>query len=596
MGAAWIDGYVIDGYVVALLVPLAGAILVSGIDDLLIDAAWLWAWLKELFRPAASLFPPGPRQLEAAPRRLIAIFVPLWHEDAVIARMLEHNLASIRYAELHIFVGCYPNDVATQEAVRSVARRFSNVHLAVCPHDGPTSKADCLNWVYQHMLLSEEEAGIRFEIVVTHDAEDLIHPEELRWINYYAARYDFVQTPVLPLRTSPFEVTHGVYIDEFAEYHTRDMTVRAALGGFVPSCGVGTGYRRKALERLAETSSNHVFEPEALTEDYDNGLRLKRLGCTQAFVPIAPHGASDFVATREFFPRNFRAAPRQRTRWVMGISLQSWQKFGWRGSPAEIYWLWRDRKGLLANPLSMVANFVFLYGLATNIWSRAPVEAMRLAEITYSLLALRTAVRMACVARIYGPWLALGVPVRAVYANVLNSAATVEAIRRFTWARLHGRPLKWLKTEHAYPSRSVLLSHKRPLGEILTGGGYVSTGVLNLALKSCPPGTRLGEHLVRNGKLAMRDLYDALSFQQGLPLAQVEARTVRPQTARSLPEALLRRWQLIPFRAADGALFLASPEPPTAELTTALSQFTKLEPRFHLLPPAEFETLTAALL
>lgn len=587
---------VFDRSVLALLLPLAAAILLSGIDDLLIDLAWLWAWMKSLFRPAASLFPPGPRQLENAPRRLIAIFVPLWHEDAVIARMLEHNLSTIRYAEFHIFAGCYPNDSATKEAVAGVSRRFTNVHLAVCPHDGPTSKADCLNWVYQHLLLHEEQNGVRFEVIVTHDAEDIVHPEELRWINYYAARYDFVQTPVLPLQTSAFEITHGVYIDEFAEYHTRDMTVRGALGGFVPSCGVGTGYRRHALERLAETSSNHVFEPEALTEDYDNGLRLKRLGCTQAFVPIAPHGASDFVATREFFPRNFRAALRQRTRWVMGISLQSWQKFGWRGSLPEIYWLWRDRKGLLANPLSMVANFVFLYGLATNVWDRAPAAAMQLAGITFTLLTLRTGVRMACVARIYGLPLALGVPVRAVYANVLNSAATVEAIRRFAWARLHGRPLKWLKTEHAYPSRSVLLSHKRPLGEILTSGGYVSSAVLQLALQNCPPGIRLGEHLIQTGKLSPRRLYDALSFQQGLPIAQVEPRDVRPQIARALPEFVARKWKLLPFRATGGALFLASPEPPTAELTTLLAQFTKLDLRFHLLPPQEFEALSAALL
>src|SRR5215218_5872738 len=147
----------LDHAVIALLVPLATAILISGLDDLLIDVVWIWAWLKLQLRPAASLFPPGVRQLEAAPRGMIAIFVPLWHEDAVIARMLEHNLASIRYSEFHIFAGCYPNDAKTQEAVRTVERRFPNVHLAVCPHDGPTSKADCLNWVYQHMLLYEEE-------------------------------------------------------------------------------------------------------------------------------------------------------------------------------------------------------------------------------------------------------------------------------------------------------------------------------------------------------------------------------------------------------------------------------------------------------
>ena len=50
-------------------------------------------------------------------------------------------------------------------------------------------------------LLYEERSGERFDVIVTHDAEDLIHPDELRWINFYSARYDFIQTPVLALAT-----------------------------------------------------------------------------------------------------------------------------------------------------------------------------------------------------------------------------------------------------------------------------------------------------------------------------------------------------------------------------------------------------------
>lgn len=586
----------LDNFVLALLTPLAAAILVSGLDDAFVDLAWAWIWLKSKLQPEASLFPPGPRQLEAAPTLPIAIFVPLWHEDAVIAQMLEHNLGSSRYPDYHIFAGCYPNDAATQAAVRGVADRFPNVHLAVCPHDGPTSKADCLNWVYQNMLVHEERAGVRFEIVVTHDAEDLVHPEELRWLNYYAARYDFVQTPVLALPTPFRELTHGVYIDEFAEYHTRDMHVRAALGGFVPSCGVGTGYRRSALDRLAESSSNHIFEPEALTEDYDNGLRLKRLGCQQAFVPIAPHGNADFVATREYFPQNFRAALRQRVRWVMGISLQSWQKFGWRGTPSEIYWLWRDRKGLLANPLSVVANAVCLYGIATGVWHRASDVAVQLAAFTFGLLLLRTAVRMGCVARVYGLATACGVPLRAVYANILNAAATVEAVRRFAWARLHGRPLKWLKTEHAYPHRAVLLSHKRPLGELLISGGHLTPEQITAALATKPAGLRLGEYLIESGLLTSATLYEALSFQQGLPVASIEPKSVRPEVAHALPAKVTGRWQVLPFRVAEGALFVASPEIPTQAMTDELRAFTQLDIRVHLLPAQEFQDLTAALL
>jgi adsorption protein B len=588
----------IDHLVLAILAPLAAAILISGLDDLVVDLAWGWTWLKSALRPAASLFPPGPRQLENAPRQRIAIFVPLWHEHQVIGRMLEHNLAAIRYPDYHFFAGCYPNDVETQEAVRTVAARFPQVHLTLCPHPGPTSKADCLNWIYQHLLLLEEKNGQLFDIVMIHDAEDLIHPEELRWINYYAARYDFVQTPVLALATPLRQLTHGVYCDEFAENHSRDMTVRPVLCGFVPSCGVGTGYRRDALERLARASSNRLFEPEALTEDYENGLRLFRLGCSQAFVPISKSssGGRDFVVTREFFPASWNAALRQRTRWVTGIALQGWQRFGWSGKPGEVYWLWRDRKGLIANPLSLAANLVFAYGLATAIWMRVSPGQARLAAVTMALQIFRIGVRVLCVGRIYGFVFALGVPVRAVYANVLNTAATAQAVARYTWARVRRQPLKWLKTEHAYPARGALLAQKRKLGEILVSSGLVRAAELALALEERTPGTRLGEYLVGSRRLEMEALYQALSFQQGLPLAQVEPDAVPWQVAHALPEDAIRQWQVLPFRIAERNLFVASPEPPGPETAQALRAFTSLEIRFHLVTPAEFERLANALL
>ena len=580
-----------------MLVPLAFAILVSGLDDLAIDAAWAFSWLRGILKPEARLFPPGPRQLEAAPQRTIAILVPLWHEHEVIARMLEHNLASIRYSGYQFFVGAYPNDDLTQDAVRSVAHRFPNVHLALCPHDGPTSKADCLNWIYQRLILHEEQTGERFDIIVTHDAEDLIHPEELRWINYYAARFDFIQTPVLALYTSFFALTHGVYCDEFAEYHTRDMAVRPLLGGFVPSSGVGTGYRRDALDKLARSAANKIFEPEALTEDYENGLRLFRLGCSQTFVPLVhPYGSKEFVATREFFPQQWTSAMRQRTRWVMGIALQTWERHGWKGKPGEVYWLWRDRKGLLANPLSLLANLIFVYGLATGIWHRVTPLSVELCWATFSIQCVRLAVRMACVARVYGVPFALGVPVRAVYANALNAAATFNALGRYAIARAQKRPLKWLKTDHAYPNRAALLAHKRKLGEILVGSGYLAARALKDALETQPQGVLLGEHLVRSGQLSEESLYQALSLQQGLPIGRFEAQSVPRHVARALPEHVVREWGVLPFRVREGSLFVASAKLPTPEMNASLRSFTALEIRFHLVTPTEFENLTATLL
>ncbi|HEV8147887.1 MAG TPA: glycosyl transferase family protein [Bryobacteraceae bacterium] len=593
---AWLEA--IDRAVLWCLAPLAIAMLVSGLDDLIVDIVWAGGWIRDRLFPRARVFPPGTRQVESAPRRKIAILVPLWQEHEVIGRMLEHNLAAIRYREYHFFAGAYPNDGPTQQAVRAIADRFANVHLALCPHPGPTSKADCLNWIYQHIALYEERTGEHFDLVVTHDAEDLIHPEELNWMNFYSARFDFLQTPVLALGTPITALTHGVYCDEFAEYHTRDMTVRPRMGGFVPSSGVGTCYRREALEKLAGPASNRIFEPEALTEDYENGLRLFRLGCSQGFMPIAraDHGTSrNFVATREFFPQGWASALQQRTRWVMGIALQGWERHGWRGNPGEVYWLWRDRKGLLTTPLSLAANLVFFYGISTSIWTRATPFAARLAVLTLALQVLRLIVRMACVRRVYGVWFALGVPLRAVYANLLNAAAATQAVIRYSIARALGRPLRWVKTEHAYPSRTALLAHKRMLGEILTGSGYLTPSALSAALESQPAGLRLGEHLVRTGLLNEQVVYEALSLQQGLPVCQLRARDVAMQARRALPEHVSRMWRVLPFRVENRGLCVASPELPTPEMSAALRGFTSLELRFHLMTPSDYEALKATL-
>ena len=586
----------VDAAIVAMLAPLAAALLISGLDDLVIDAAWAISWLGEKLRPAAKLWPPGPRQLDSAPRLSIAIIVPLWDEHEVIARMLEHNLASIRYTEYHIFAGAYPNDDRTQEAVRDVSDRFPNVHLALVPHDGPTSKADCLNWIFQHIVLFEEQTGQTFDVVLVHDAEDLIHPDELRWINYYAGRYDFIQTPVLALPTPLSQMTHGLYCDEFAEYHLRDMPVRPMLGGFVPSAGVGTAYRRAALEKLAAARSNRVFEPEALTEDYENGFELFRLGCSQAFIPAMRAHGPGFMATREYFPQNWTAALRQRTRWVMGIALQGWERFGWGRNPAEAYWLWRDRKGLIASPLGLAANLLFVYGAATRIWTRTTPLAAHIVITTAAIAMIRLAVRMGCTARVYGCAFALAAPIRAIYGNVLNASATVRAVYRYTLSRARGRPLVWLKTDHAFPSRAALLEHKRTLEEILVGSGSISEAALAAATATQPAQMPIGEHLLNLRLIDEDSLYQALGMQQGLPLGDPDPCEVPPAIARAIPEHAVRQWRVLPFRVAEGNLLLATPQLPSDEMNAALRQFTALEMRFHLVTPRKFESLRNALL
>ncbi|MGD0015723.1 MAG: glycosyl transferase family protein [Bryobacteraceae bacterium] len=592
----------IDRIVAACLPALAVWLVFSGLDDLFVDFLGLLSVLRR--RKGAEHDGVGGAPASEPP---IAIFLPLWHEDRVIASMLEHNLAAIRYGNYCVFAGGYPNDRPTLEAIQEVQRRFPNVRLALCPHGGPTSKADCLNWIYQRMLDYERRHGTRFVIVVVHDAEDVVDPGELSVMARYARKYGMVQVPVLPLPTPLGKLTHGVYCDEFAEYHTKDMPARGLVGAFIPSSGVGTGYARRALERLAETGGGRLFDPACLTEDYDIGLRLHRLGFAQVFVPLRFEQGRP-AATREYFPQHPGPALRQRRRWLTGNALQAWERHGWSGGPRQAYWFWRDRKGLVGNPVSAAANLILVYGVLTWLWSRYAGTAWGLGAMADSgplralfgatlLLQLhRLVVRVLCVGRIYGWVFAAGAPVRVIWANWINFLATVGAVAGYVQARLRRRPLAWLKTEHVYPSRQALAGHQRLLGELLLRAGHLDEARLRQAVAAKPAQMRLGEYLVAAGDLSEEQVYEALSLQQSIPFKPLNEARIPRWTARALPGSVARRWQIVPFEVSRGRLYVAGPELPEDEAQRELSRCTRLEVRFQYITPGNYERLVERLL
>ncbi len=562
--------------------------IVSGIDDLWIDFCYLADRLSKQ-RSSTTVPPPGdPAALEEA---LIALWIPAWREDAVIAQMIAHNVSSIRYARYHIFAGTYPNDEATLEALRQIEGQYPNLHVSLTPHDGPTSKADNLNWIYQNLCLVEERIGEQFDIVVIHDSEDLIHPEEFRWLNHYCRDFDFVQIPVLALPTPWYEFTHGIYCDEFAESQQKDLPTRNRLGGFAPSCGVGTGYRRSALAKLAESESNRLFEPDSLTEDYLNGLYMHRLGMKQIYLPVAWVKGQP-VATREYFPRKAHAAVRQRTRWVTGIALQTWQKVGWSRDWHENYWLWRDRKGLLGNPLSLLSNLLLALG-AVGIMP--PVGgALLIASAAGLLLQLvRMGWRIYFTRRVYGMPYALLVPLRIPWSNLVNTLATISALARYARARWRNEPLVWLKTEHAYPNRQALNPYARDLGEVLTDMKLISADTLAEAVSRKPVGMRLGEFLIAESLLTWDKLYQALSVLSSYPTAQIPLGDVEIPVARSLPRSLMCEARMQPVRLGEQSMVIATSEIPPDELLPMVRRFTRRDPVFVLVTPANLSALRA---
>jgi adsorption protein B len=571
----------------ALYLLLACWMIVSGLDDLWQDCCFLIGKLpRGPARRDGGLCVPPEGNLAELGEQWIALWIPAWREDEVIARMVAHNVGSIRYGRYHIFAGTYPNDDATLDVLRVLEDQYPNLHVSLTPHAGPTSKGDNMNWIYQNMCEVEERLGQRFDIVVVHDSEDLIHPEEFRWLNYYTREFDFVQIPVLALPTPWWEFTHGVYCDEFAETQQKDQPTRNRMGGFSPSCGVGTGYRREALERLAVALANRLFEPDSLTEDYLNGLRMHRLGMRQIYLPVEFVNGQP-VATREYFPQRFRAAVRQRSRWVTGIALQTWQKVGWGRSWSERYWFFRDRKGLVGNPLSLVAN-----GLVAAVMAgwRPDLSGVVLGLSAVGLLlqCVRIGFRVWFTARIYGLAYACLVPLRIPWSNLINTLATWSALRRYAVARWRREPLIWLKTEHAYPNRAALKLYRRKLGEVLVDLGMVEAGAVEEALAAKAERQRLGEHLVERGLLGWDQLYEALGVLSGYPVEEAMGR-VDARVARCLPRGLMAEGSLLPLRREGEVLLIATSEVPSEHVLAEVRRFVKGESQFVLVPPGVLE-------
>ena len=221
-------------------VVLALIILISSADDFFID---IYYWVREAYRALVvrRRYPPlGLKALQGPKEKWLAIMIPAWEEHKVIGAMVEHFLSSMEYTRYMVFIGTYQNDSATTRVVEELARRYQQVFRVNVPLNGPTSKADCLNWMIQAILLKEQEKGGKFAGIVMHDCEDVVHPLELKLYNFLLPRKDFIQLPVLSLERDWKQWVACTYMDDFAEFHQKDMIVRESLTGFVPGAGVSS--------------------------------------------------------------------------------------------------------------------------------------------------------------------------------------------------------------------------------------------------------------------------------------------------------------------------------------------------------------------
>ncbi|ANY15595.1 glycosyl transferase family protein [Bordetella pseudohinzii] len=524
---------------------VAVLIMLSSIDDLFID---LWYWTRELYRKLfiKPLFSPlTEAQLLEKPEQPLAIMVPAWLEYDVIASMLETMVSTLNYKNYMIFAGTYQNDARTIEEVERMRRRYRQLIRVEVPHDGPTCKADCLNWIVQAIFAQNAKQPEPFAGVILHDSEDVLHPLEMKYFNYLLPRIDFIQLPVTSLEREWYELVAGTYMDEFAEWHTKDLVVRESLSRMVPSAGVGTCFSRKALEELAAETHNQPFNTDTLTEDYDIGARLAQRGMKQIFgkfpVQYVTRRRPWFglghervgsvrmpMAVREYFPDTFRTAYRQKARWTLGIGLQGWQQVGWTGSLANRYLLFRDRKGLFTSFIAIIAyvllaQFLIFIGLNKLGWWTTLYPSLFRPGSWYTallwangfLLAARLGQRALFVGRYYGWEHALLSAPRMVIGNFINAMAAARAWKLFLGHLLFGKRLVWDKTMHDFPSTEQLTQQRQRLGDLLLSWRAIDQHTLARALEKQKKEKKpLGQILTEEGWLDRPTLEEAISFQQ----------------------------------------------------------------------------------
>jgi adsorption protein B len=432
-------------------------LLIGAIDDVCIDLIWI---VRRVYRRIVYYRAQPPMRANELPpparAGLIAVFIPTWHEANVIGAMLAQCELSWRDADCQhrIYVGCYPNDIAGITEVSAAIVRNPRVHLVMVPHHGPTTKADCLNSLWLTLLADERAGGFQAKAVVLHDAEDAVHPFELRIFDRLIEKSAAVQLPVIPIRTARSQWISGHYCDEFAEAHGKSMVVREAIGAALPLAGVGCAIDRNVLGRIAFDNDGRPFDEGSLTEDYELGLRIGAAGGRTIMARILDqHGA--LVGTKAHFPETLDASVRQKARWLTGIALAGWDRIGWRGNFAEKWMLLHDRRSILAAFVLLVAYVCIILTALLAVASVLGLHSLKpLSPLLVTLLAINTgfliwriAVRAAFVWAIYGPGqAALSVP-RSLIANIIAIMAARRACAAY-FRHCFGRPLLWDKTTH----------------------------------------------------------------------------------------------------------------------------------------------------
>ncbi len=512
-------------------------ILIS-LDDLVWDIYCLFIYKKREKTSKTISY----RELQETIPGLLAVIVAAYREEDVLEAVIDNLIDTNHYPDsmYHVFLGVYPNDIGTLEIADKLSKKYKNVHKIVHVIDGPSSKADNINNVLKNILEFENKNNIRFKGIIIHDSEDVVHPYELLVENYLLNYHKAIQMPVFPLQRMPKfgnifkNMISGTYADEFAENHYRMLVVRNFAGSFVPSAGTGFALSRDVLDIFPD---HNIFPVGSLTEDYKLSLILKQKGIhlhyvLEDVVRVRGNGEAvrEFIATRSIFPSTYRAAVKQKTRWIYGVTMQSFKlKDILKNNDLSIatkYGFYKDWKAKFSNLLLGPGYLIFLYFIA-SLFFNIPIMYVKYSLSWYLMIFLsimmieRQILRASAVKNVYGYKSAFIsaffppiLPFRMVIGNIINFHATLRAWKinlfGFKTSKKDKSP-KWDKTKHEFLEKEVLGNFKRKLGDVLLFENLITPDELKMAIeKSKASGKRLGETLIEEGIVSERDILMSL--------------------------------------------------------------------------------------
>lgn len=598
-----------------VFIVLVVAFSLGGVNDFFVD---IYYWGRQLYRRLFKkklIRPLTLEQLMSVEEKPIAMVIPAWHEAGVIKNMLLNTLNTIDYDNYFIFVGCYPNDPETQAEVDQVAEVYPRVIKVVNSRPGPTTKADNLNEIYRGLCAFEEKTGFRFDIVVLSDSEDVHHPLSFKLFNYLMPRFEMIQIPIIPLENPWHSFVGGVYQDEFAEMHQKELIVREKIARILPSAGTSTAFWRESLQKLDPENTGQIFNPKSLTEDYEIGIKLGKLGLRQIILlqwverlvtrpgKPRPKKVRELVATRAFFLTEFRKAVRQRARWVYGIAWQGLRNIGWDRNLRISYTLLRDRLAFFTNFLYFFGYLLIIYILLVmgirifrpdffvpplvrpgEIW-------WTLAQVVLFFLVWRLLMRFIFVSKIYGIATAALTPIRIVVGNVLNFASSTLAMLWLIRAISTRKEQAWIKTEHKFPVEELAPFHRK-IGDLLLSRHLITVKQLEQAVKiqqKSRPKKKLGQILLELGYITEEELAAALATQRRWSFVEIDPFAVEPRVLGLVPRWMAERYRVFPLKFEDGVLHLAIDRIDLGLLQSSLEDLFGYKIKFVLTTPYDID-------